>query len=500
MTSAAENGSDCGARAEAQDAETADARLAWSIDGLRSATPEFSAYRTLTRRQKVTALVALVLIVVCLVLEPRPTGVALSAVVIAIYASTIGMRLLLILYSLQAGGRIAISDQEARAVPDEQLPRYTVMVPAYREPQIVGQLLDALDRLDYPSERLEVLLVLEADDQETIDASRAALDEGRPHVRVVPVPSAQPRTKPKALNYALLESTGDLVTIYDAEDEPEPLQLRKAAVALSRGDERLACLQAQLDYSNPDQNSITRWFTLEYTTWFTQFLPGLVHTGAPIPLGGTSNHFHKDVLLEVGGWDPYNVTEDADLGLRLKRLGYEVGVLQSVTLEEANSDFINWVKQRSRWYKGYLQTWLLHLRHPVESYRIMGRRGFAVFNLFVGGTPLLALLNPLFWMMTAIWFVLQPAFINQLFPGPVFFAALACWIIGNFLILYSFIITAQAETRVSLIKAALLMPFYFVMMSLAAYKALVQLVFTPSYWEKTTHGLNLSSEPVGSSG
>jgi cellulose synthase/poly-beta-1,6-N-acetylglucosamine synthase-like glycosyltransferase len=191
----------------------------------------------------------------------------------------------------------------------------------------------------------------------------------------------------------------------------------------------------------------------------------------------------------VGGWDPYNVTEDADLGLRLYRRGYTVGVLDSVTLEEANSDFVNWVKQRSRWYKGYLQTWLLHMRHPVELYRSLGFRGFAIFNLFVGGTPLLALLNPIFWTLGILWFTIEPAFIAALFPPATYYIGLGCWVLGNFFLLYAFLLTALAERRLSLVPAALLMPVYFVMMSLAAYKALLQLVITPSFWEKTTHGL-----------
>jgi cellulose synthase/poly-beta-1,6-N-acetylglucosamine synthase-like glycosyltransferase len=261
-----------------------------------------------------------------------------------------------------------------------------------------------------------VLIVVEADDEETIDAARQA--NAGSHVRLVEVPVSIPRTKPKALNYALLEATGDLICVFDAEDRPEPLQLRRAAAALAEGDGRMACLQARLNYFNADQNAITRWFTLEYTTWFDQFLPGLVHMRAPIPLGGTSNHFRRQVLVDVGGWDPFNVTEDADLGLRLYRNGYSVGVLDSVTLEEANSDFVNWVKQRSRWYKGYLQTWLLHMRHPVQLFRALGFRGFVIFNLFVGGTPMLALLNPIFWSLGIRWFAVEPAFIAALSRPP----------------------------------------------------------------------------------
>jgi cellulose synthase/poly-beta-1,6-N-acetylglucosamine synthase-like glycosyltransferase len=191
----------------------------------------------------------------------------------------------------------------------------------------------------------------------------------------------------------------------------------------------------------------------------------------------------------VGGWDPFNVTEDADLGVRLHRSGRGVGVLESVTLEEANSDFINWVKQRSRWYKGYLQTWLLNLRHPIRTGRSLGWRGYAVFNLFVGGTPMLAIVNPIFWALTLAWFLVQPAFVLDIFPAPLLYAGLMCWIVGNFFLLYTGLVTSVTRKDGVLVWAALTMPLYYVMMSLAAYKALYQLVANSSYWEKTVHGL-----------
>jgi cellulose synthase/poly-beta-1,6-N-acetylglucosamine synthase-like glycosyltransferase len=283
---------------------------------------------------------------------------------------------------------------------------------------------------------------------------------------------------------------GDIVTIYDAEDHPDPLQLRRAAITLSRLGPEVACLQAKLSYSNVEQNLITRWFTIEYAMWFSLFLPGLVSVNAPLPLGGTSNHFRRTVLEAIGGWDPYNVTEDADLGIRLYREGFTVRVLESITFEEANSDFVNWVKQRSRWYKGYLQTWLIHMRHPILLYREMGFRGFLVFNLFVGGTPMLAVLNPIFWTMTTLWFIGHPYFIRAIFPAPVFYPAIACFSFGNFAIAYLTVINCRIMKQVELLWAALTVPLYWVMMSIAAIKAVFQLAFAPTFWEKTVHGLD----------
>ena len=286
-----------------------------------------------------------------------------------------------------------------------------------------------------------------------------------------------------------------MVTIYDAEDRPDPLQLRRAVAAFRRVDRSVACLQAKLGYYNADQNIITRWFTIEYAMWFSQLLPGLVRQAAPLPLGGTSNHFRRAVLDGIGGWDPYNVTEDADLGIRLHRAGYRTRVLASTTLEEANSDFVNWIKQRSRWYKGYMQTWLVHMRHPISLWRDLGLAASSGFNLFVGGTPLLALLNPIFWTLTILWFIARPAFIVELFPAWLYYLSLLCLGLGNFAVVYTSMVSARTTDAPKLVLAAVISPAYWVMMSIAAVKALLQLIHAPSFWEKTYHGLDQAQQP-----
>jgi cellulose synthase/poly-beta-1,6-N-acetylglucosamine synthase-like glycosyltransferase len=361
-------------------------------------------------------------------------------------------------------------------------------VPAYREPEVIGDVIAAIGALDYPADRLDVRLVLEADDEVTIAAARATI-AGKP-VRIVLVPSAEPRTKPKACNFGLQGAPGEFVTVFDAEDRPEPLQLRRAVVALRRLGDGYACVQARLGYFNSRQNLITRWFSIEYANWFGLLLPGLVSVGAPVPLGGTSNHFHAALLRDLGAWDAFNVTEDADLGIRLARLGYAVGVLDSLTEEEANSDFVNWVKQRSRWYKGYLQTWLVHMRSPRAVHRDLGWRGVLGLHLFVLGTPLMALVNPLFWAMTIVWYAQQPEGIALLFPPSVYYIALFCFLIGNAAVVYMNLVTTRIMGRPGLMAAALAVPLYWVMMSAAAAKAVFQLVCTPFYWEKTSHGLS----------
>jgi len=459
-----------------------------ATNSLRETHPELSASFVLSTRQRWVVIAAALLTAVSAAVDFTSTIIAFTALCTVMYVASLAFRLKLLRLSLGPATAITIADEDALALTADELPMYTVMVPAFKEPDVVAKLIDSVGRLNYPQDRLQILLLLEADDAATVDAAFAS--PGVERFDVILVPAAQPRTKPKALNYGLKFATGDMVTIFDVEDRPDPLQLRRAVLAMREASDDVACLQAELAYYNPTQNLITRWFTIEYLMWFTQLLPGLSHLDAPVPLGGTSNHFRRPVLEMLGGWDPFNVTEDADLGVRLHRLGYRTGVLASRTMEEANSDFVNWVKQRSRWYKGYIQTWLVHMRHPVQLEHELGWGGFNRFNSFVGGTPFIALINPLFWSMTAAWFIGHPAIIRAVFPAPVFYAGLACWIAGNFFCVYALVLCAVDADRRDLFFAALLSPLYWMMMSIAAAKAMLQLIFQPSYWEKTTHGLD----------
>jgi len=464
-------------------------RLEASISGLADRAPAVSVRRLLPSGQLGFLLTLVVLIVAGSIVDLYDTLMALGVLLTMTYVVCVVYRIRLFVRSTGSHVSEVVTDDEARAEPDHRLPTYTVLVPAYHEAEVVKQLVANLRLLEYPVDRLEVLLLVEEDDTETIAAVRD--EDPGPQFHLVVVPPAEPRTKPKALNFGLTLARGELVAVYDAEDEPDPLQLRRAAIALRRLGPDVGCVQAKLSYSNPGQNLITRWFTIEYAMWFNFFLPGLASIGAPIPLGGTSNHFRRAVLRSMGGWDPYNVTEDADLGIRMAREGYEVKVLESVTMEEANSDFVNWVKQRSRWYKGYLQTFLVHLRYPRELRRDLGWRGCGHFCVFVGGTPVLAVVNPLVWFMTALWFLVHPAFIERIFPAPVYYAGLVCWAFGNVLLGYLTLVSCRITRRGELLGAALLIPLYWVMMSLAAVKAVWQLVATPTFWEKTVHGLHL---------
>ena len=468
-------------------------RLAWSVDALRLRYPHMSADRVLSAAQARLLAGAGAAIVLGLVVAPVHTLVVLNAFIAFAYTAVLIHNLILWPKVIRDPKLVQIDDDEARAIPAAELPTYTILVAAYREDEIIAETLNALARIDYPRNLLEVKLILEADDQATRAsalAARSVLD-----VDIVLVPAASPRTKPKALNYGFDTARGQLITVYDAEDRPDPLQLRKAALAFRRADPKLACLQARLEYHNPHQNRLTRWFTVEYLAWFSRLLPAIAERGTPVPLGGTSMHIRRDALMEVGGWDPYNVTEDCDLGVRLYRLGFRTAILDSITYEEANSDFVNWVKQRSRWYKGFAQTWLVHMRQPLRLWRELGTSAFFGFNILVGATTLVSLLNPLFWVSTVLWFLIRPELLQTVYPGWIYFPGLISMIFGNFFAYYLGLVTVRAANRPDLLSAVLLYPIYWAMMSIGALRAFLQLLVSPFFWEKTAHGLDRPVAP-----
>ena len=411
---------------------------------------------------------------------------------LAVYLVAMGTRLVQVVSAKRH--QAAPPHREVELAERADWPTYTVLVPLFHEGNVVAKLIRNLGRLDYPADRLQIMLLLEEDDDETINVVNGLLASGKlpAHFDRVFVPVSQPRTKPKALNHGLTHAWGEYLVIYDAEDEPEPDQLKKAVLALE-ADDGVACVQARLEYWNSQENLLTRWFAAEYAMHFFLLLPGLSRRGWPVPLGGTSNHFRADTIRGLGGWDAYNVTEDADLGLRIARQGLRVGIIDSVTAEEANSRPRNWVRQRSRWIKGYIQTWLVHMRSPVQLWRELGTANFLAFQAIVGGSWFTPLINPIFWALSVTYLVTQSVAIERMFPPVIFYPGIALLIVGNFINVCTFVMGVfEREDQEGNVKVMLLLPVYFVMMSVAAYKAAGQLI-NPArrhYWEKTEHGLS----------
>lgn len=362
----------------------------------------------------------------------------------------------------------------------------SIIVALYREADIAPRLVRRLARLDYPVELLDVILAVEAEDHITLDALANA--ELPPWMRVVVVPEGQVKTKPRALNHALDHARGAIIGVYDAEDAPEPDQLKRVVERFQRSGPEVACLQGVLDYYNPRTNWLSRCFTIEYAGWFRLVLPGLARLGLVVPLGGTTLFFRREVLDKLGAWDAHNVTEDADLGIRLARHGYRTELIDTVTLEEANCRPLPWIKQRSRWIKGYMMTWAVHMRQPRLLWRQLGPRGFLGFQVLFLGTIAQFLLAPLLWSFLILTFGF----------GHPLYAALpmaAVWAIAGVFFLSEaaniFIgAVGLGRTRHGLSRFwVLTLKVYYPLASLAAYKGLLELATRPFYWDKTTHGI-----------
>jgi cellulose synthase/poly-beta-1,6-N-acetylglucosamine synthase-like glycosyltransferase len=447
----------------------------------------------LSRGQKATVVVGLAALVVGFVFVPVITVVALNAGLVTFFIASNGMKLVLISRALNHPSEFMV-DSEAPRISDDRLPVYTILLPVYREKELLTQLVDGIRGLDYPHDRLDVKLLLEEDDTDT----RAAVgDLDLPSFfDVLVVPDVGPTGKPRACNHGLAHAHGDYLVIYDAEDRPEPDQLRKSVQAFAEATPEVVCLQAQLNYFNRTHNLLTRWFTAEYSVWFDQLLPGLQSMDVVIPLGGTSNHFITERLREMGGWNAFNVTEDADLGLRIFLRGWKTAILGTTTYEEATSRYHNWLRQRSRWVKGYMQTYLYHMRHPFRLERRMGLKTFIAFQLFFGAGSLCLLLNPVFWALTIVWFAAHLHLIQTAFPGPVLYLATIGLFVGNAACVLSMVSGCFGRRNYEDVKYGFLVPVYWVLMSVAACKALVQLFYKPTYWEKTEHGFCLIDDEL----
>ncbi len=578
-------------------------------------------------------------LLLCFVRDYKVAFTVVTFALCGFYGAVIVFRLFSVTVALFGSGEHRVDHSEVDALPEADLPIYTVLVPMYKEPEVAQKIARTVTKLNYPIDKLDVKLLLEEDDAPTRKKIEEVFDSLPKCVEVViapAVPKGQPRTKPRACNWGLERARGKYCVIFDAEDVPEPDQLKKAVIVFRRleakGKGHVACLQAKLNYFNARQNALTRFFTLEYTTWFDLFLPGLHAVRTPIPLGGTSNHFKTEVLKQLGGWDPFNVTEDCDLGMRLARKGNSTEVLDSTTWEEANSQVMNWIKQRSRWIKGYYQTHLVHTRDSfvpqlllaggfVWLYSIferdlspgtdlklaawiklfqraclvcgglsavsafwsiamrvkqrlsgggegqLGPWQATTFRFTVGGLSLMLLLNLLFWTMTATYLLREPIARNmpnaiarikvdetttlrealegwklyysnvvdeerysnvtfwntvegygrrQLSWGDakervsaidewslvsqLFFPVAITLFIANFIFVLLGLVSCQKRALWDLFPFALLVPFYWILISIAAVKGFWQLFVNPFYWEKTTHGLSQSSPPAPPAG
>lgn len=415
--------------------------------------------------------------------------VLFSGLVALIYLSLMVFKLLVVAKAVSTEF-IDFSKEEIDRLSDIELPFYTILIPLYREENVIKQIAKAMMALDYPIEKLDIIITLEEYDHPTINAiNKAQLPD---YFKTLILPDVQPKTKPKALNVAFLKTKGEFLVIYDAEIIPEPDQLKKAVLAF-RKNPNVACFQSRLDHYNANQNLLTKLFNAEFSFYYDLFLPGLSTLGLPLSLSGHSVHFRKEAISRIGAWDPYNVAEDCDLGIRLQRMGFGVGVLNSLSQEEATSGFKSWIMQRTRWMKGFIQTSIVHLRHPYRfKNEIGGWKNFLAFLFTVPGTVLINILNLFYWALLLLWITTHSSIIQTLFPSAILYISVSSFIIGNVIFTYLNLIGSYKRKRYELVKYSLLSPLYWVLLALAGTRAFIQLLTKPHHWEKTMHGEHLS--------
>jgi len=553
-----------------------------ALRDLRYRSPRESAYRVLYPLQRCLIIGLSILLAILFVVNYPLSFVVVFAAINVVYFCVNPVKFYVAFRGFKGSHRsVRVSDDEMRNLDEKSLPVYTILIPIFREAKVLPHIVENVYKLDYPRDKLDVKILMEETDHETIEeAEKLGLfgkpetvlasitspehsDEARKNLKLSPpskvidgnaiivgtlesveemtsgsilnvrrkngetlqipedfvasadevimlrdrlevlmarymdslrmfdavvVPDADIRTKPRACNYGLLRAKGEYCVIYDAEDDPEPDQLKKAAIAFSRAPKECVCLQSRLNFYNPKENLLTRWFSLEYSFWFDYYLEGLDQVGAPLPLGGTSNHFKTDKLRELGGWDPYNVTEDADLGVRISRKKLRTAMLDSYTYEEANKRLPSWIRQRSRWNKGYVQTYLVHMRYPRKLVQEMGWKNFFYFQLTFGGNIFLPLVNPLLWAVTVLTLIV-PGIFDFLFFYPIVYVCIFNLIVGNVVYILLHMGPYVLKKNYTSIPLAVIIPLYWVLISIGDWRGTIQLITRPFYWEKTQHGL-----------
>jgi cellulose synthase/poly-beta-1,6-N-acetylglucosamine synthase-like glycosyltransferase len=426
----------------------------------------------------------LVLIIGGFALSLSTPNIALAVVLVA---ATLVIGANGVLWAIGLVRALAVPRYTQPTAPQVKLPNITLLIPLYKEPETAPLLVAALKALDYPPELLDAKLILEQNDHVTAQAlSDLTLP---PFIEILIAPTGAPQTKPRALNFAMDFASGDIIGVYDAEDRPPPDQLKRIVAQFAAAPPTTACIQARLGFYNSRENWLSRMFELEYAAWFDVMLPNLKWLGLPIPLGGTSLFIKRAVLTELGGWDSHNVTEDADLGMLLARKGYTTDLSNSLTEEEANCRTGPWIRQRSRWLKGCMATWLTHMRSPRALIAELGLRGTLGLNIVLLASVISNLAMPWLWL----------AALAQVFGGwapqnahvAAALTALNLTVLAILPIMLGVAgVAASGRGWKAGARWALTAPLYWPLSAIAAHLALVELFVAPFKWRKTQHGVS----------
>ena len=454
-----------------------DALTARATDTLRNTTPDLSASTGFPLWIKVFWGGLAILGLAALVAMPHAAALNLWLIFLPYCAATMILRAILIFASLRAA--------PPKPEPPRRTPVVSIFVPIFREAASLPDLVASLKALDWPVKALDIKILLEPEDETTIAEARW-LTAGS-HIECLVVPPSEPRTKPKAMNVALPFARGEIVAIFDAEDCPEPDQIRKAVATLDAGGDDVVCAQARLSHYNPKDNLLTRCVAMEYALWFDVLLAGLSRWGLPVPLGGTSLYVRTQTLRDIGGWDADNVTEDADLGLRLARAGKRSVVFDSVTHEEATGNAWLWIKQRSRWIKGFMLTWAVHMRDPARLVRELGLIPMLAINVLLLDGFLSFLMQPVVLIAVIATVTMDAPPWLGLMDVPGAGILLGALFAGQLLLLCGAFVAGYRRFGPGVAICAPLLWPYWMLGGFAALIALGQLVTRPQFWEKTTH-------------
>ena len=474
---------------------------------IKNHTPRLSAHNVITNSQKIV-LIILIAIIATIYIIAKKTYLIITLALFAI--TTIAPNAITLWGVIREYKKTTQKNQKQNkninldsnqkiinSIEDKTLPIYTVAVALYDEAGVLPQLITALERIIYPKDKIQILIILEENDLKTQNAIKYINIE--PQFEIIIVPQSKPQTKPKALNYIRRIIKGTYITVYDAEDIPEPTQLIQAIHHFRNADPDVVCLQAPLTITNGHRNWITANFQVEYACHFLCFLSNLTKTKIPIPLGGTSNHFKTDILKKIGAWDPYNVTEDADLGIRLARDGYKVEMLDSMTFETAPYKLKNWTKQRTRWTKGWIQTWLVHMRNPKLFYQQVGKKSFILFQIYMV-CPIIARILACVLFINGIEYMITEMIQYQYQNPPVEnknqiamsikIQIIVCAIIFITAYIAAAIIYLYTPTFMSKrpkLKYLFTLPLYWICITICVISAITELIKDPFRWNKTAH-------------
>lgn len=477
-------------------------QLAQAIHALARHRPAISAHQPIYASILGGLFIALAVIIICMIQYPTVMGIVISVLCFSFAATTsLGLflwfkkPLTIQLDGISPANLAPIAPLHA-LLDEADLPDYAILLPLYREAKIVPQLMRNMAALAYPHSKLDILFLIEEKDKATHEAIVAELAKTDLPARLCIVPDGVPRTKPRACTYALSQIDSDLCVIYDAEDCPHPMQLREAAAHFAASENapqgrQYACFQAPLAIVKTGRELLAHQMQLEYAHLFGFLLPALARFEYPVPLGGTSNHLRTDILRHIHGWDAWNVTEDADLGIRLYEEGYLTGMLSYPTQETATRGFYNHLCQRTRWQKGHLQTWLVRLRHPIKLWKALGGRSFIVFQLIFLGRTISGLIH--------IYMICHIANHIEHFPPhfdtPSAQFILVIMLLSYLLIIMSHVAACVLQKQSHLLKHILLLPVLWLLTAAASLRAIKQILYQPAKWEKTEHEQGAKANP-----